>query len=151
MKYYCYLLPDNVTICCSLTADTIPEEVQDVVEIEVEDVEQIIVDGGRIIALDYKEYENKKRDKKIRESLEMLKSRYVQWCKENDNEYMRYHKRVILNMSTIEDGARFDNNMLKYKIVTERYENLKNAIKEMSLSDLNDIERQIASIFEVNE
>lgn len=99
-------------------------------------------DGTQLRLKDKATIEQERLQQLQQQALEINLQKYKEFCRENDNDYIKYLKRKELGIAKDKDKQAYDNALLEYKQKTDEYNTTKEAIIVMTIEEL---EKYIAS------
>ena len=117
-----------------------PEYVpQGVISIDVPEgtqLDEVEWDGNELKLKDMTQVQHERLEKLKQQALDINLRKYKDFCKENDNDYIKYLKRKELGVAKDKDKTDYEAALQVYKDKTAEYEAGKARIAEMTIDEL---------------
>ena len=112
---------------------------QDAISIDVPEgtqLDEIEWDGNKLKLKDKSQVQQERLEKLRQQALNINLQKYKEYCKENDNDYLKYLKRKELGVAKDKDKTDYEAALQVYKDKTAEYEAGKARIAEMTIDEL---------------
>ena len=99
-------------------------------------LDEIEWDGNELKLKDMTQVQHERLEKLRQQALNINLQKYKEYCKENDNDYLKYLKRKELGVAKDKDKTDYEAALQVYKDKTAEYEAGKARIAEMTIDEL---------------
>ncbi len=125
---------ENGNIFVAYSKDVAPTDAIEVPEGTQPD--ELEWDGNELKLKDMTQVQHERLEKLKQQALDINLRKYKDFCKENDNDYIKYLKRNELGVAKDKDKTDYEAALQAYKDRTAEYEANKNAIMNMTIEEL---------------